>query len=150
MSRLARSAGPHEEAGSQTSKSEQHPTWVSPDADCLATGTLYLGNYSGALKVASWHTSHIGGHQHTRTAVHTFDALQFFARGCFAWPTITEFKGPGEGLVSRLRLMGWAMRALSLSALDWPLRHMSKGMCLDKTSHCHPCFQLKRVICAAS
>ena len=53
--------------------------------------------------------------------------MQFFARGLFATPSITHFKGPGEGVVSQLRMYGWAIRALTLSALDWPLRRVSKG-----------------------
>ncbi len=53
--------------------------------------------------------------------------VQFFARGLFATPSITHFKGPGEGVVDQLRMYGWAARALTLSALDWPLRRVSKG-----------------------
>lgn len=53
--------------------------------------------------------------------------MQFFARGVFAWPAITRFKGQREGIIGNLRMQGWAIRALSLSALDWPLRRITQG-----------------------
>ncbi|CAL5224486.1 g7180 [Coccomyxa viridis] len=51
----------------------------------------------------------------------------FFARGLFALPIITHFRGPGEGLLNQLRMYGWAAKALTLSALDWPLRRVTNG-----------------------
>ena len=62
--------------------------------------------------------------RHTQSIL---DALQFFARGLFASPIITHFRGPGKGLMDQLRMCGWAARALTLSALDWPLRRVTTG-----------------------
>ncbi|EIE19074.1 NAD(P)-binding protein [Coccomyxa subellipsoidea C-169] len=59
--------------------------------------------------------------------------LQFFARGVFAWPAITAFKGQQQGVIGNLRMQGWALRALSLSALDWPLRRLTQGRGLSQT-----------------
>ncbi|CAL8464655.1 g4190 [Coccomyxa elongata] len=57
----------------------------------------------------------------------------FFARGVFAWPAITGFRGQREGIIGNLRMQGWAVRALSLSALDWPLRKITQGRWLSET-----------------
>lgn len=53
--------------------------------------------------------------------------MQFFARGVFAWPAITGFRGQQGGFIGNLRMQGWAVRALTLSALDWPLRRLTHG-----------------------
>lgn len=57
----------------------------------------------------------------------------FFTRGVFAWPAITGFRGQREGVIGSLRMQGWAIRALTLSALDWPLRKITKGRWLSET-----------------
>ena len=63
---------------------------------------------------------------------------QFFARGLFATPMITHFRGPELGLLSQLKMYGWAARALILSALDWPTRRVTKGsnLCPEMTALC--------------
>ena len=53
--------------------------------------------------------------------------MQFFARGVFAWPTITGYRGQRPGLLGALRTHAWAARALALSGLDWPLRRLGNG-----------------------
>ena len=60
---------------------------------------------------------------HRSTLLHA----QFFARGIFAWPTVTGFRGQQPGLMGTLRTYAWAARALALSGLDWPLRRLSHG-----------------------
>ena len=81
----------------------------------------------------------------------TLNAPQFFARGLFAKPMITHFRGPGEGLVSQLRMYGWATRALALSALDWPLRRVTKGgnLCPATTALCTEFCELLNLQCVA-
>ena len=61
--------------------------------------------------------------------------MQFFARGLFALPMITHFRGPGEGLLNQLRLFVWAAKALTLSALDWPVRRVTSGRRLIWSLH---------------
>lgn len=53
--------------------------------------------------------------------------MQFFARGVFAWPAITGLTGQREGVTGNLRTLGWSVRALILSGLDWPLRKVTQG-----------------------
>ena len=52
---------------------------------------------------------------------------QFFARGAFALPLVTGFQGPQPGFAGALRTQAWAVRALALSGLDWPIRRLSGG-----------------------
>ncbi|CAK0787703.1 hypothetical protein CVIRNUC_010925 [Coccomyxa viridis] len=106
--------------------------------------TLYAPPWDGAAAVVAaasdptWGPPASQRGPHRRTDLQTLKSEQhptwFFARGCFAWPSITHFEGPKEGLTGQLRLMGWAMRALSVSALDWPLRRISKGAWCSRTS----------------
>ncbi len=70
-----------------------------------------------------------------RLALSILGAMQFFARGLFALPIITHFRGPGEGLLNQLRMYGWAAKALTLSALDWPLRRVTNGSSLFWSLH---------------
>ena len=52
---------------------------------------------------------------------------QFFARGAFALPMVTGYQGPQPGFLGALRTQAWAVRALALSGLDWPIRRLSSG-----------------------
>lgn len=56
--------------------------------------------------------------------------LRFYARGAFAWPTVTSLRGaPGASTspLERLREAVYAVSTLVHSGIDWPLRRLSGG-----------------------
>lgn len=52
--------------------------------------------------------------------------LQYYARGLFASPLVTSWRGtPRRGAADRLREGAWGLVTLVHSLLDWPLRNLS-------------------------
>lgn len=65
--------------------------------------------------------------------------VRFYARGMFAWPTITSLRGrvlpPRErGLVEKARHWAYSLSALFHSMADWPVRQLSRGVLASTTS----------------
>ena len=102
----------------------------------------------GCIPICHANTSDLGA---VMPAHGILNATQFFARGLFATPMIAHFRGPEDGLVGQLRMYGWAARALALSALDWPLRRVTKGstLCPEMSALCIMICELPDSDCAA-
>eukprot|EP00887_Chlorella_sp_A99_P006924 scaffold2.g6924.t1 len=64
--------------------------------------------------------------------------LRFYARGLFASPLITSWRGvPSRAGSDRVRGAAWGLVTLLLSLLDWPIRNLSGGR-LASATRCVP------------
>jgi hypothetical protein len=70
-----------------------------------------------------------------REAHQANEDLRFYAKGLFAWPTITSWRGtPRPGFADSVRGAAWGLAALLHSALDWPMRKFSGGLIAARTT----------------
>ncbi|EFN53453.1 hypothetical protein CHLNCDRAFT_136710 [Chlorella variabilis] len=89
--------------------------WGQDRAAAAAINARWAGRGSGS------------GSRHT-SAARPLPDLRYYARGLFASPLVTSWRGtPRRGAADRLREGAWGLVTLVHSLLDWPLRNLSSG-----------------------